>query len=225
MTQFPELPMFAGINAPCRVETDIADLEVVGTIPPDLDGAFYRVGADHQYPPRFHNDVPFNGDGMVTMFRIRNGRVSLKSRYVQTDRFKAERAAGKALFGRYRNRFTDDPSVAGMNRNLANTNVLIHHGVLLALREDSPPVALDPVTLETIGNWDFHGTLPGRTCSAHCKIDRVSGNLVGFGFDARGGDFSRECVYFEVSPEGKVVHHAWFEPALLRDAARLRHHR
>lgn len=211
MTQFPELPMFAGINAPCRVETDIADLEVVGTIPPDLDGAFYRVGADHQYPPRFHNDVPFNGDGMVTMFRIRNGRVSLKSRYVQTDRFKAERAAGKALFGRYRNRFTDDPSVAGMNRNLANTNVLIHHGVLLALREDSPPVALDPVTLETIGNWDFHGTLPGRTCSAHCKIDRVSGNLVGFGFDARGGDFSRECVYFEVSPEGKVVHHAWFE--------------
>ena len=58
-----------------------------------------------------------------------------------------------------------------MNRNLANTNVMIHGGVLLALREDSPPVAMDPVTLETIGNWDFHGTLPGPTCTAHCTID------------------------------------------------------
>jgi carotenoid cleavage dioxygenase len=129
---------------------------------------------------------------------------------VQTDRWKAERAAGRALFGRYRNKWTDDPSVAGMNRNLANTNVIVHAGVLLALREDSPPVAMDPVTLETIGNWDFHGTLPGPTCSAHCKIDPETGGLVGFGFGAKG-DFSRDTVYFEVSPEGRVVHQAWFE--------------
>ena len=211
MNTFPDTPWFTGVNAPCRIEADIENLEVVGEIPREIDGAFYRVGADHQFPPRFENDAPFNGDGMVSMYRFKDGRVHLKSRYVRTDRFKAERAAGKALFGRYRNRFTDDPSVQGMNRNLANTNVLIHHGVLLALREDSPPVAMDPVTLETIGNWDFHGTLPGRTCSAHCKIDPVTGNLVGFGFDARGGDFSRETVYFEVSPEGKVIHEAWFE--------------
>jgi len=208
--RFPEVPMFAGINAPCRIEADIEDLEVVGEIPRAIDGVFYRVGADHQFPPRFANDVPFNGDGMVSMFRFHDGRVQLKSRYVQTDRFRAERAAGKALFGRYRNRWTDDVSVAGMNRNIANTNILVHHGVLLALREDSPPVALDPVTLETIGNWDFHGTLPGPTCSAHCKIDPVSGNLVGFGYAAKG-DFTRDVVYFEVSPQGRVVHQAWFE--------------
>jgi carotenoid cleavage dioxygenase len=97
-----------------------------------------------------------------------------------------------------------------MNRNLANTNVIIHHGVLLALREDSPPVAMDPVTLETLGNWDFHGTLPGPTCSAHCKIDPHTGNLVGFGFAAKG-DFSRDVVYFEVNPQGRVIHEAWFQ--------------
>ena len=211
MTKFPDLPMFAGINAPCRIEADVNDLEVVGAIPPEIDGAFYRVAADHQFPPRFENDVPFNADGMVSMFRFQNGKVHLKSRYIQTDRFKAERAAGRALFGRYRNRFTDDPSVAGMNRNLANTNVIIHHGVLLALREDSPPIAMDPVTLETIGNWTFHDTLPGRSCSAHCKIDQATGNLVGFGFDARGGDFSLETVYFEVNPEGRVIYETWFE--------------
>jgi carotenoid cleavage dioxygenase-like enzyme len=208
--KFPDLPMFAGVNAPSRIEADIGDLEVVGEIPRQIDGAFYRVAADHQFAPRFANDVPFNADGLVSRFRFQDGRVHLKSRYVQTDRFKAERAAGRALFGRYRNRWTDDPSVAGMNRNLANTNGLIHHGGLLALREDSPPVALDPVTLETLGNWDFQGTLPGPTCSAHCKIDPVTGNLVGFGFAAKG-DFSRDVVYFEVSPQGRVIHEAWFE--------------
>lgn len=211
MAGFPDVPMFAGVNAPCRVEADIYDLEVIGSLPGEIEGVFYRVAADHQFPPRFDNDVPFNGDGMVSMFRFEQGKVHLKSRYVLTDRFKAEHKAGRALFGRYRNKWTDDPSVAGMNRNIANTNVIIHHGVLLALREDSPPVAMDPVTLETIGNWDFHGTLPGRTCSAHCKIDRETGNLVGFGYDARGGDFSLDTVYFEVNPEGRVIHEAWFK--------------
>ncbi len=210
MVKFPDLPMFAGVNAPSRIEADLPDLEVEGVIPPEIDGAFYRVGADHQFPPRFQNDVPFNGDGMVSMYRFKDGRVGMKSRYVRTDRWKAENAAGRALFGRYRNKWTDDASVGGMNRNLANTNVLIHHGVLLALREDSPPVAMDPVTLETIGNWDFGGTLPGPTCSAHCKIDPETGNLVGFGFAAKG-DFSKDVVYFEVNPEGRVVHSAWFE--------------
>lgn len=210
MSKFPDSFMFCGVNAPSRIEVDVGDLEVVGEVPREIDGAFYRVAADHQFAPRFANDVPFNGDGLVSMFRFHDGHVSVKSRYVHTDRFLAERAAGRALFGRYRNKWTDDPSVAGMNRNLANTNVLIHDGVLLALREDSPPVAMDPVTLETIGNWDFHGTLPGPTCSAHCKLDPHTGNLVGFGYAAKG-DFSRDVVYFEVSPQGRVVHQAWFE--------------
>ena len=210
MVKFPDLPMFAGVNAPSRIEADLGALEVEGVVPAEIDGAFYRVAADHQFPPRFANDVPFNADGMVSMFRFRDGNVSLRSRYVQTDRWKAERAAGRALFGRYRNKWTDDATVAGMNRNLANTNVILHAGVLLALREDSPPVAMDPVTLETIGNWDFYGTLPGPTCTAHCKIDPETGYLVGFGFAAKG-DFSRDVVYFEINPEGRIVHQAWFE--------------
>ncbi len=207
---FPDTPWFTGVNAPCRAEIDVADLHVVGTIPREIDGAFYRVAADHQFPPRFANDVPFNGDGMISMFRFHDGQVSLKTRYVRTARFNAERAAGRALFGRYRNRWTDDPAVAGVDRNLANTSVLVHHGRLLALREDSPPVALDPVTLETLGTWKFNDTLPGPTCSAHCKIDPLTGNLVGFGFGAKG-DFSRDVVYFEVTPKGKVLHSASFQ--------------
>src|SRR5256885_650218 len=101
-------------------------------------------------------------------------------------------------------RWPESPWFTGINapcRVEADINVITHRGVLLALREDSPPVALDPVTLETICNWTFQGTLPGPTCSAHCKIDPHTGNLVGFGFGAKG-DFSGDVVYFEVDTRG-----------------------
>src|SRR6185312_2024226 len=48
--KFLDTPSFAGPMAPVRIEADIADLEVDGAVPADLDGAFYRVQPDPQYP-------------------------------------------------------------------------------------------------------------------------------------------------------------------------------
>jgi carotenoid cleavage dioxygenase-like enzyme len=203
VTKFPELPMFQGINAPSRVELDVSDLEVEGTIPPALDGAFYRVAPDHQYPPRFHDDVPFNADGAVSMFRFENGRVHLKHRYART-----ERAAGRALYGRYRNPFTDDPSVQGKSRNLANTTPAIFNHTLFALREDSPPIAMDPLTLETRGDCHFGGRI--ATFTAHPKADPRTGQWIAFGF-ASSGLYSRDCRYYEIDAEGEITHEAPFE--------------
>jgi carotenoid cleavage dioxygenase len=93
-------------------------------------GTFYRVGADPAWPPL--------ADGMVAMFRFGNGFCDFRSRYVRTPRFVAERAARRSLFGAYRNPFSDDLSVAGLSRGLANTNVYWHGGRLLASKEDSP---------------------------------------------------------------------------------------
>ena len=209
--RFPDIPMFRGVNAPSRIEVDLDNLEVDGELPADLDGAFYRVAPDHQFPPRFLDDVPFNADGSVSVFRFKDGRVSLRHRYVRTERFKAERAAGRALFGKYRNPFTDDPSVQGVSRNLANTNPVVFAGKLLALREDSPPVAMDPLTLETLDTaWDFGGTLPGPTFTAHPKIDPETGQMIAFGYTAKGL-FSKDVCYYEISPEGRVTHSVWFE--------------
>jgi carotenoid cleavage dioxygenase len=208
--KFPDIPMFQGINAPSRIEIDLRDLEVEGDIPRSLSGAFYRIAPDHQYPPRFLDDVPFNADGTISRFLFENGRVHLRHRYVRTERFKLERAAGRALYGRYRNPFTDDASVAGKSRNLANTTPLVWHGKLLALREDSPPIAMDPITLETHGDWSFHGTLPGPTFTAHPKIDPTTGQMIAFGFAAKGL-YSRDVAYYEIGPSGKVTHQVWFE--------------
>jgi carotenoid cleavage dioxygenase-like enzyme len=210
MPHFPAIPMFQGINAPSRIEVDLHDLEVDGEIPRQLDGAFYRVAPDHQYPPRFLDDVPFNADGTVSRFLFENGRVRLRHRYVRTERFELERAAGRALYGKYRNPFTDDPSVKGKSRNLANTTPIVWDGKLLALREDSPPIAMDPITLETQGDWTFHGTLGGPTFTAHPKIDPTSGQMIAFGFAAKGL-FTRDVAYYEIDPSGRITHEVWFE--------------
>src|SRR5262244_3388212 len=57
-----------GFNSPLRFEASVDDCEVVGKIPEDLNGAFYRVGAEWYYPPRFPDDAILNADGYVSMF-------------------------------------------------------------------------------------------------------------------------------------------------------------
>jgi carotenoid cleavage dioxygenase-like enzyme len=91
--------------------------------------------------PAAGNEWPagFNGDGHVSSFRFANGSVDFKARYVKTDRSMAERRARKRLWGVYRNHFTDDPSVANVDRGAANTHIYWHGGKMLVLKEDALP--------------------------------------------------------------------------------------
>ena len=193
-----------------RFEGDIPDLEVTGEVPGELSGDFFRIQPDPYFPRLTEEDVYFNGDGLVARFAVENGRVSFKQRYAQTDKLKLERAAGRALFGRYRNPLTDDPSVKGRIRGTANTTPLVHGGKLFALKEDSPPLLMDPGTLDTFGYTDFAGRMKGQTFSAHAKIDPKSGNLVSFGYQSKGL-LTRDCTYMEVSPSGELLKEEWFE--------------
>ncbi|MDK0575373.1 carotenoid oxygenase family protein, partial [Clostridium perfringens] len=93
----------------------------------ELDGTFYSVGPDQAFPPMLGDANPFNGDGFVRAFRIKDGHCDLQLKYVMTQRLAAERKARKGLFGHYRNPFSDDPSVKGLSRAVANTNVVLHN--------------------------------------------------------------------------------------------------
>ena len=57
-----------GFGAPIRFEADILDCEVVGSIPKDIDGAFYRVGAEWFLPPTHPDDAILNADGVIDWF-------------------------------------------------------------------------------------------------------------------------------------------------------------
>jgi carotenoid cleavage dioxygenase len=205
MAKFPTTPNFQGLFAPCRLEAELRDLEVEGTVPADLDGVFYRVAPDPQFPPLLGDDIWFNGDGMVAMFDFQAGRVDFRQRWVHTDKFQLERAAGRALFGAYRNPLTDDPAVHGRIRSTANTNVVFHGGRLLALKEDSPPVAMDAATLETKGVWTWEGALAGETFTAHPKVDPATGELIAFGYAARGLTTPHIAVYV-IDRDGRLTH-------------------
>jgi carotenoid cleavage dioxygenase len=195
-----------GSFAPLRAEITVRDCVVEGKIPDDLSGGFYATGPDPQYPLAPKNIV-FDGEGHVRMFRIKNGRVDYRSRYAKTERYVAQDKAGKALMPIYRNPMMDDPSAKGLSRSTANTHVINHQNMILALKEDSPPTALDLETLETIDPvYTFGGELPReQPFTAHPKVCSHTGNIVGFGYEAKG--FGSDVVaVFEIDKNtGKKV--------------------
>ncbi|HTV77873.1 MAG TPA: carotenoid oxygenase family protein [Steroidobacteraceae bacterium] len=200
-------------GGPYRSENDLYDCEVEGKLPADLDGTWFRVGPDPQYPKpeKYEHDIMFDGEGHVGAFRIKDGHVDFRSRYARTQRWKAQHAARRSLFGMYRNPTTDDPSVKGLSRGTANTQIFYHHGKLLSLKEDSPPVALNPLTLETTDDYyTFGGGLLGLTHTAHPKLDSETGEYVAFGYEAKG--LATDDVFvFSADRTGKVNWHAWIK--------------
>ncbi|MCK9799469.1 carotenoid oxygenase family protein [Pseudomonas sp. MAFF 302030] len=223
---FPQTAEFSGtLYTPSRVEAEVFDLEIEGTLPASIHGAFYQVAPDPQYPPMLGNDIFFNGDGMVTGFYFADGQVSMRRRYVMTERLQAQRREGRSLNGVYRNTYTNDP-LAAPNNTTANTTVMPHNGVLLALKEDALPWAMDLHTLETLGEWDFDGQITSATFTAHPKVDPRNGNLCAFSYEARG-DGTPDMAYFELSADGKLLHEIWFQApyaAMVHDFAVTEHY-
>ncbi|WP_429931206.1 carotenoid oxygenase family protein [Agrobacterium vitis] len=223
---FPNKPEFTGsLYKPARFEGQVYDLEVEGKVPEEIDGTFFQVAPDPQYPPMLGEDIFFNGDGAVSAFRFKNGHVDFQRRYVMTERLKAQRDARASLHGIYRNPFTNDPSVKDISNSTANTNVVVHNGKLLALKEDSPPYALDPITLETIGLYDFDGQLTSATFTAHPKFDPETGDLLCFGYEAKG-EATPDIVYYEIDKHGRMKREVWITApyaAMIHDFAVTEH--
>ena len=210
-TPFPQTMDFAGFNAPSRIEADVFDLVVEGTIPTEIDGRWYRATPDPQYPPSYVDDTYLSGDGMISMLRIEDGHVDFKSRYVMTERLKNDRKARRSLYGRYRNPYTDDESIRhAPGRSAANTTPVFHAGKLLATKEDGRPMQLDPDTLATVGEYDFGGKLRSQTHTAHVRIDADTGVMYIFGYEA-GGLATRDFMVGVVDREGSLISEQWFE--------------
>ncbi len=207
--RFPTLDLFGDFQAPGRIEADLHDLEIDGQIPAELRGAYYRLTPDPAWPPRHAKPIQFDGDGAMSMFRFDPGRIALRHRYVQTERYLAERQAGRALFGAYRNPYDDDPQVAGIDRSVANTTPLWYRQRLFALKEDGLPMELDPHTLATLGRHDFDGQYRCPHFTAHPKIDPRNGDLHCFGFAARGAG-TPDIAYYCFDRDGLKIAESWF---------------
>ncbi|EMD90788.1 hypothetical protein COCC4DRAFT_19743 [Bipolaris maydis ATCC 48331] len=207
-SKWPVALDLAGGGAPCRLEGEVGDLVVLGEIPKELNGTFYRVMADPFVPPH-PNNVPLDGDGHISAFRFHDGRVDMKLKYVETERYLIERRANKAMFGLYRNPYTHHPCVRAAVDSTANTNLFFWAGHLLALKEGGLPYSVDPNTLET-GVYDPFGQVKSKTFTAHPKVDPYTDELVVFGYEAKGLA-TRDIVVYTLDKEGKKKDEQWIQ--------------
>lgn len=178
---------------------------IEGTIPRELRGTLFRNGPGQNDVFGSPNGHWFDGDGMIAAFGFNNGSVSYSNRYVRTKYYEKEQAAKRMLYGGFATRAPAPfpiNLIRGM-KNPANTNVIVHNGRLLALWEGGRPWALDPATLETLGEESFGGTLPrGSFFTAHPHRDQKTGGIVNVGsiMGAKPG-----IQPWSVSPGGKAV--------------------
>lgn len=187
-----------GIWEPLVFECDIHDPVILGSIPNELNGTFYRNGANPQYVYS-ENYHMFEGDGMIHAVTFQNGQVNYKNRWVRTEKFLAERMARKSLFGGMRDSMACDESVKDCSRNTANTNVIWHHNKLLALNEGSHPVNIDINDLTRCETYTFNQSL-NRSMMAHPKIDPVTGELIFYSY------FGPDFRYFITDKNGKIIY-------------------
>lgn len=82
--------------APLQKENYFENItSIIGEIPKELNGVLYRNGPNPQFPDS--NKHWIEGDGMLHMFSIRNGKISYRNRWIMTEVFKLERQAEKML--------------------------------------------------------------------------------------------------------------------------------
>ena len=186
---------------PVTEEVTVTDLAVEGSIPPDLNGYYYRNGPNSWKGPSRHF---FFGDGMIHGVKLEDGNASwYRNRYVQTPFLYGESSNFKTAM---------DPAA-----NQSNVSVIYHGGKLLSLGEAGLPYVMDPEDLSTKEAYDYQGKLAGAM-TAHPKIDPVSGELLFFGYNA----VKPYLTYYRVDASGKLVQKEVLEtdgPALMHDFA------
>ena len=197
--------------------SDEVDVPIVeGSLPSSLHGVLLRNGPGRSSRGGVKYGHPFDGDGFLQRLELRDGRARYRARFVQTREFQAEEAAGRLL---YRGFGTNRPGGFLPNalrmrfKNAANTSVVQHAGHTLALWEGGVPHRFDPVTLQTLGRFTYHGALeakgmlqriigPELPFSAHPSICPETGELWNFGtaYGAR-----HKLLVHTVSPTGTLT--------------------
>ncbi len=174
-----------GGYAPVAEERELFDLEVVGSLPPELTGLYVRNGSN-PIDPSGHW---FFGAGMVHGVSIAGGEALwYRNRYVSTPKLRGE----------------DGGAAPGADVGHSNVSVFEHGGRLLSSGEVGWPYELTATDLSTVGPDNFAGGI-GPNFTAHPKRDPDTGLLHAFGYGFLGDDL---LTYFVISADGRDVVHS-----------------
>lgn len=219
----PEESALTGPFQPMRFEATVEECIVThGEIPKDLAGGFYRTGPTWRRPTRQGNNPLLSMDGMVQGLVLRDGRAEFRNRWVRTPKYQLEQRHGcgmfewsDAAFGDWRDNaygeVARDKYNTGVPQGTANINVFPFGDEVLASSEQGgPPIAIDPVTLETKGVVPWSPKLSSgvhtpaaygdAAFTAHPKWDHDTGTLYGWAYR----DNAPYVTLHVVTPDGAV---------------------
>ena len=194
-----------GVFAPIHEEYTLESLPIEGEIPADLNGSFYRNGPNQVHAPRFDYHL-FAGDGMTHAFHIENGKVGYRNRWIQTAKYKIEQEEGRSVIDPMNPFGCEEKYIEFVltdKDGLANTACVWHGGKFLVMEEGHRPFEVDPITLASIGSYDYGGKL-NTAMTAHPKVDPVTGEMVFFAYMA-SGPFESDVGLHKVNSEGVLT--------------------
>ncbi len=176
------------------------DAVIEGRLPRDLRGTFYRNG-----PGRFElggerHHHWFDGDGFAQAWTVADGKVRHRGRFVETQRYAEESAAGQFLYPAFGTLVTRRGVRDNDTMNAANTNLLPYDGRLYALWEGGSATELDPESLATRGLKTWSDDLRAMPFSAHPKLDPQGGM---WNFGTLPG--ANRLALYQIGAQGQVL--------------------
>ena len=192
-------PLLSGTHGPIADESVFDDLPVIGEVPQDLNGAFFRNGPERALPAA--RPLPLvrrrrHAARRLLRPRPRHLPQPLRAHAAASARRRPRAArSGRESWTR---RARDRPDMP--LKDTSNTDVKFHAGRLVTMWYlAGQPYHVDPWTLETIGPADFKGTLHTHV-SAHSKVDEQTDEFVYF-------DYTKTWPYMSygiAGPDGAV---------------------
>ena len=168
--------------APIAEEYDLEELEVLGSIPKDISGAYFRNGPNPKFEPkgRYHW---FDGDGMIHGLYLENGKAKYCNRWVKTYGLKAEEKESKSLWRGLIEPEMDHP--ISPLKDTSNTDLWMHQGKLLSTWYRCGQVyEVNPRNLQTLGTAKFQKDIKALVAS-HGKVDPDNHDMMIFNYNMK----------------------------------------
>ncbi|MDI9953290.1 carotenoid oxygenase family protein [Rhodococcus sp. IEGM 1305] len=235
---------FKGPFQPMRFEATVEECIVThGEIPKDIAGGFYRTGPTWKRPTKQGTDGLLSMDGMVQGLVIENGNATFRNRWIRTPKYVLEEQHGKGMFAWTDGDWHDwrnfglgdvvrDMCTKGVPQGTNNVNIFPFQGKMVATADSvGAPIAIDPITLDTIGIVPWSTQLSAGIhekaafgdagFTAHPKWDPETGELYGWAYRDRqpyvtlhfvnpdGTVRSRDITD---APYNTVAHDIWLTP-------------
>jgi carotenoid cleavage dioxygenase-like enzyme len=192
--------------SPGSLDTEVSPSQIDGEIPALLRGGRMLSNGPGWTKIAGRMAHPFDGHGYLRAFEfLPNGGVKLRARFVGTAVYRDESAANRLVHRGFATNIDDAPWKNlgfGKPRNVANTTIVRWNKRLLAGWEGGAPYALDPVSLETLGEETFGGAIAGQATLAHMHHDAAIGRLV---LCSIAIGRNTKLTFREVDAQGSVV--------------------